>query len=77
MFFRMVKLSHSSSHEYGNKISTTKLWYLSNSPTFVEKQIKFILSLVYLTISFERITPLIAHSLHKPEVLGSSPVHET
>ena len=50
---------------------------MSNYPTFVEQQIKYILSLIFLKFSFERIAQSVVHSLHKREVPGSSPVHGT
>ena len=43
----------------------------------VERQIKNIYSLIFLSFSFGRIAQLVAHSLHKREVPGSSPVHGT
>ena len=45
---------------------------MSNYHTFVEQQIKYILSLFFLSFLFGRIAQLIAHSLHKREVPGSS-----
>ena len=47
---------------------------MPNYHTFVEQQIKFILLLFVLSFSFGRIAQLVAHTLHKPEVLGSNSV---
>ena len=50
---------------------------MSNQSTLVEQQIKCIWSLCFLSFSFGRIFQLVADSLHKREVPGSSPVHGT
>ena len=49
----------------------------TNIHTFVEQQIKYILSLLFLSFSFGRIAQLVAQWLHKREVPGSSPGHGT
>ena len=49
---------------------------MSNKHTFLEQQIKYILSLFLRSFSFGRIAQLVAHSLHKREVPGSSPGHD-
>ena len=46
---------------------------MSNLHTFVEQQIKYKLSLFFLSFSFGRIAQLVAHSLPKREIPGLSP----